>query len=436
MTSNLAAKYTVLIVDDKAVNLQMLHNHLSLRNYHIMHQAEDILASFEAGGANDYLTQPIAKQELLAHINTSLSLKQAMELLADDNRTLEQKVEEQTQELSQALEHLKRTQQKLVQSEKMAALGQLVASIAHEINTPLGAIRSSVGNISSFLAQTLELLPEFFGRLSKEEKQDFFALLHSSLQQETRFSLEEERQLRRTLVRQLGEHAIENAATIATKLVSMGIYDNIEAILPLLKNPNSAEIIQIAYKLSGLQKSTQNISIATERASKVVFALKSFAHYDQSGEKVPANLIDGIETILTLYQSQLKPGIEIIKNYAELPQVLCYPDELNQVWTNLIHNALHAMDYKGILQIDAVVQESNVLISITDNGTGIPDDIKPKIFEPFFTTKPPGEGCGLGLDIVRNIIEKHGGNIAVDSEPGKTTFSVSIPGTPNTGEKV
>jgi signal transduction histidine kinase len=484
------AKTTVLIVDDEPVNLQVLHNHLSLQNYHITqstsgqevlealendlnpdlilldvmmprmsgyevcrrlrekyslselpilmltakNQAEDILAGFDAG-ANDYLTKPIDKQELLARINTFLSLKQAMELLADYNRTLEQKVEERTQELSQTLERLKRTQHELVQSEKMAALGQLVASIAHEINTPLGAIRSSVGNISSFLAQTLEQLPEFFCPLSKEQKQDFFALLHRSLQQETLFTLKEERQFKRALSRQLGEHAIENAATIATKLVNMGIYDNTEAILPLLKTPNSAEIIQLAYKLSGLQKSTQNISIATERASKVVFALKSFARYDPSGKKVQANPIDGIETVLTIYHHQLKQGVEVIKNYADMPQVLCYPDELNQVWTNLIHNALHAMNYKGTLQIDATMQESNVLISITDSGIGISDDIKPKIFEPFFTTKPPGEGSGLGLDIVRKIIEKHGGNIAVDSEPGKTTFSVSIPGTSNTGEK-
>ncbi len=214
---------------------------------------------------------------------------------------------------------------------------------------------------------------------------------------------------------------------VATKLVCIGIYDNIEDFLPLLKASNSADIIQIAYKLAGLQKSTQNISIATDRASKVVFALKSFARYDKSGKKISANLTDGIETVLTLYHNQLKLGIEVIKNYADLPLVQCYPDELNQVWTNLIHNAIQAMNNKGTLQIDVAMQEATMVINITDNGVGIPADIQGKIFDPFFTTKPPGEGSGLGLDIVRKIVEKHDGKISVTSTPGQTTFSVYIP---------
>jgi signal transduction histidine kinase len=106
---------------------------------------------------------------------------------------------------------------------------------------------------------------------------------------------------------------------------------------------------------------------------------------------------------------------------------MCYPDDLNQVWTNLVHNALQAMDYKGILTIETQQQEGNIFVKFTDNGKGIPPEVKPKIFQPFFTTKSAGEGSGLGLDIVRKIVEKHEGTIAVESVPGQTTFTVSLP---------
>jgi signal transduction histidine kinase len=140
------------------------------------------------------------------------------------------------------------------------------------------------------------------------------------------------------------------------------------------------------------------------------------------------NITQGIETVLTLYQNQIKQGVEVVRNYqAQLPAVQCYPDELNQVWTNLIHNALQAMDNQGTLTIDAVQKDTSVLVKITDSGKGIPPEILPNIFEPFFTTKPAGEGSGLGLDIVKKIIEKHQGKIDVESVPGQTAFTVSLP---------
>ena len=117
----------------------------------------------------------------------------------------------------------------------------------------------------------------------------------------------------------------------------------------------------------------------------------------------------------------------MIRRYGKIPQILCYPDELNQVWTNLIHNALQAMDFKGCLEIGASLNENWVVIQFSDNGPGIPEEIKNRIFDPFFTTKPMGEGSGLGLDISKKIIEKHQGYFTVESEPGKTMFSVSIP---------
>jgi signal transduction histidine kinase len=116
-----------------------------------------------------------------------------------------------------------------------------------------------------------------------------------------------------------------------------------------------------------------------------------------------------------------------VKNYAEIPPILCYPDELNQVWTNLVHNALQAMDNRGTLTIGLTEYDRLVKISVTDSGKGIPEEIKAKIFDPFFTTKPAGEGSGLGLDIVKKIVEKHQGKIEVESIPGQTTFHVFLP---------
>ncbi|MCL1470952.1 ATP-binding sensor histidine kinase [Argonema antarcticum] len=354
--------------------------------------------------------------------------KQAEKLLAEYNRNLEIQVAERTQELSQTLEHLQATQEELIQSEKMAALGQLVAGVAHEINTPLGAIRSSVENIAEFMTLYLEKLPAFFQQLSPQRQQDFFALLQNSTRQVTTFSSKEKRAFKRALVSQLSDREITNADTIADTLVDLGIYENIEPFLPLLKDPKSEDILNNLYQLASLQKSTQIITTATNRAAKIVFALKSYARYDNSGDKLKANIIEGIETVLTIYESQLKHGVETIRNYDRaLPSILCYPDELNQVWTNLIHNALQAMSNKGSLTIDARQQDTNLLIGITDSGTGIDPKIMSRIFDPFFTTKPPGEGSGLGLNIVKKIIDKHEGNISVESMPGQTTFTVSLP---------
>lgn len=361
-------------------------------------------------------------------------LKASHEQLAEYNRTLEKKVEMRTHALSRAneelqttLEQLQMTQQELIQAEKMATLGQLVAGVAHEINTPLGAINSAVGNINKFLNQHLAQLPAFLCLLSNAQQQAFLGLLQRSLAKEVMLSSKEERKLRHKLMRQLEEKGkIENIELVADILVEMGIYDDIELFLPLLQSSDK-KLLDTVYRLSSLQRSSQTIDIATQRASKVVFALKSFAHYEHNGKKIEANIIEGIETVLTLYHNQLKHNIKVVKHYAPLPSILCYADELNQVWTNLIHNALQAMDFKGTLTIEVSQQDNQVFIGITDSGKGIVPEIKDKIFQPFFTTKRPGEGSGLGLDIVRKIVEKHDGNITVASQPGKTTFIVSIP---------
>ncbi|MCC3420603.1 MAG: AAA family ATPase [Microcoleus sp. PH2017_07_MST_O_A] len=344
-----------------------------------------------------------------------------------DRKQAEAALYQKNQELSDTLQQLETTQEELIQSEKMAALGQLVAGVAHEVNTPLGAIRSSAGNVSKFLDQTLEHLPALFQSFSPEEGQKFSELLQRSLQQESILSTKEERKLKRALRSELQELEIENADTVADLLVVMGIYDRIETCLLLLQKPDSLHILGTAYKLSELKRGIATINTATDRASKVVFALKTYARYEQAGTKTTASIAEGIETILTLYQNLLKQGVEVVRNYTEIPPILCYPDELNQVWTNLVHNALQAMDNRGTLTIGLTEQSDQVKISVTDSGKGIPEEIEAKIFEPFFTTKPAGEGSGLGLDIVKKIVEKHQGRIEVESIPGETTFNVFLP---------
>ncbi len=377
----------------------------------------DKVKAFSVGGV-DYITKPFQVEEVLARVETHLNLCR-----------LQNKLQEKNQDLATTLAQLQTTQNELIQSEKMAALGQLIAGIAHEINTPLGAIRSSVENISDFLTTSIEKLPAFFQSLSPERNQDFLALLQRSNAnvQQNVLSSREKRQIKRTLTEQLTAYGVQDSDTLATILLGIGVLDNLEVFRALIEAEDNTAIFQNAYDIASLQRSTRTIVTASDRAAKVIFALKTYAHQDSSGERAIANLTDGLETVLTLYQSQIKMGVDVIRSYQSIPAISCYPDELNQVWTNLIHNALQAMKNKGTLAIGVTQKGNLIVISIIDSGSGIPPEIQSEIFNPFFTTKPPGEGSGLGLDIVQKIINKHHGTIAVESVPGQTKFTVSLP---------
>ncbi len=356
-------------------------------------------------------------------------LKQAQDALRKLNEELEYRVEERTGELAQANAEIiilnNYLKDALVRSEKMAELGQLIAGVGHEIKTPLGAIRASVDNISHSLNKTLEQLPKLFQSLSEDLQNVFFVLLERSSKKETDMPSRQERKLKRKLTAVLEEQNISNADDIADTLVDMGIYDNIDPFLPLFRN-KSQLILETAYYLTGLKRSAQNIATAVDRASKIVTALKSYAYYDHTEEMVESDLTEGIETVLILFHNQIKLGIEVIRHYEDLAPVLCYPDELNQVWSNLIHNAIQAMESAGTLEISVRRKDDRAVVTITDSGKGISDELKQRIFEPFFTTKSRGEGSGLGLDIVRKIIDKHRGEIELESEPGRTSFSVCL----------
>lgn len=351
-----------------------------------------------------------------AQLGSAVQQKQAERLLRQKNR-----------QLIKTLQKLKAAQNELVQSEKMVALGQLVAGVAHEINTPLGAICSSTEYISEFLDQDLLELPGFFQSLSPIKRQFFGKLLQGMEKRSALLSSRERRKLKRSLLQSLEALEIQEADGFSDELISMRSDWDVEAMLPLLQEPGSLEFLRYMGRLLELRNSSQDITIAAERASKVVFALKTYARYDHQGDLRQTNMEESLETILTLYQNKLKHGVEIQRDYGRIPSIACYPDELNQVWMNLIHNAIQAMDEKGTLSVATTHEQDWIHVSIADSGCGIPADVQRRMFEPFFTTKPPGEGSGLGLDIVQKIIRKHGGSISVESEPGKTCFTVSLP---------
>jgi signal transduction histidine kinase len=337
-------------------------------------------------------------------------------------------LQETNDQLTNTLETLRATQQELILSEKMASLGQLIAGIAHEINTPLGVIRASIDNIKDAQLD-LNTLPQLLAELEESHQTLFHQLIadarHAS--QAQKLSARDRRKLKKQIYADLEAQNLPNAESVADYFMELHIHEDISQYLPLLSHEKNVEILKNAYNLKTQETNSSNIKTAVERMSKIVFALKTYAHHDHSGEAVTTNIPETLDTVLTLYHNQLKHGIEVHTHYDDIPPVKCYPDELSQVWTNLIHNAIQAMEGQGTLDVEVQTQADTVVVRITDSGSGIPADILGRIFEPFFTTKPAGEGSGLGLDIVRKIVEKHNGQISAESEPGKTCFNVSLP---------
>jgi signal transduction histidine kinase len=342
------------------------------------------------------------------------------------------RVEESHAEIQRAYQELNSAKNQLVQSEKMAALGQLIAGVAHEINTPLGAINASNGTLSKSVNVITNELPELGKSFTPDVEAIFQRMVEISQQADTNIlSSREERQLRKSLQDELEQMEIENAGILARELVKMGVTpESLTELAPVFKLPQAEKLIETA-SLSGKMRMHMNyIDLAVSKMQKIVFALKTYSHRQVSDEPILADINKNIDAVLTIYHNQLKYGIELdLYMQKDLPETFCYPDELNQVWTNLIHNSIQAMNGQGYMRISTLLdnEHNNIVVKVTDHGPGIPPEVQARMWEPFFTTKPAGEGSGLGLDIVKRIINKHKGKIEVESEPGLTTFTVSIP---------
>ncbi|MBN1547202.1 MAG: PAS domain S-box protein [Syntrophaceae bacterium] len=295
-------------------------------------------------------------------------------------------------ETKEALEELKKTQSYLLQSEKMASVGQLAAGVAHEINNPTGFVHSNLGSLNKYSMRLLELIRKY------EEGMD--ELKNNGHKEITSFCKE------------------------------------IEALKKKLK---------IDVIMNDFQKVITDSLEGTERIKKIVADLKNFSHVDQAEFKY-ADITEGIESTLNVVWNELKYKCTVEKDYGDLPKLYCNLGQLNQVFANLLVNAAHAIEEEGVIRIatryvngksrDNDDGRGHVEVTINDTGCGIPEDKLGRIFEPFFTTKDVGKGTGLGLSIAYDIIRKtHNGEIGVESEVGKgTTFTIKLPLMPN-GDK-
>lgn len=355
-------------------------------------------------------------------------LKEKISSLIQDINESNLNLSKSNQDLSKALEELKAAEQQLIHSEKMSTLGQLVAGVAHEINTPLGTIRTAISNVEDAMTFILNFP---FDQLNMSVRNLIKAIVERDTESNTKYlSGKERRQKKKEFAELLQTYNIPNSEHAADLILDIETSFPFETWRNLLQEVNGAISLELLHRISRLYSNAHNIDNSVERASKIVFALKSYSHRDNSGEKTEISLSDSIETVLVIYKSMIKSGIEIIKDFQWTGNILGYADELSQVWTNLIHNAVQAMDGHGEIRI-RIKNDSNsnfVRVSIQDTGKGIPPEVQDKIFDPFFTTKGRGEGTGLGLGIVKKIIEKHQGEIMFQSEVGVgTNFEVRLP---------
>lgn len=282
----------------------------------------------------------------------------------------ENELQKRNAELQLAYLKLKGTQDQLLQSEKMASIGQLAAGVAHEINNPIGYVHSNIGTLKDYTRSIFKLLSAYET-----------ALEGATLSPEARRNLEELR-----------------------------------------------ERLEIDYLSQDLPSLLDESSEGIERVRKIVQDLKDFSHVGQGEEWVAADLHRGLDSTLNIVWNELKYKAEVTKDYGPVPPIVCIPSQLNQVFLNILVNAGHAISERGTIRISTGSGDEFAWVTISDTGSGISEDNLPRIFDPFFTTKAVGEGTGLGLSLSYSIIQKHGGRIEVESKLNHgTTFRILLP---------
>ncbi|NEQ97375.1 MAG: response regulator [Cyanothece sp. SIO2G6] len=327
-------------------------------------------------GAVDYITKPFQQAEVLARIKVHLELYRL-------HQTLEQRVAERTATLNNALEALKQAQVQLIHTEKMSSLGLLIAGIAHEINNPINFIYNNVAPAHNYTSNLLKLVD----------------------------------------------------------LYRQALPDPPEAIAQHM------QAMDLEFVRKDLPNVLHSMYLGTERIQSLVLSLRSFSRLDQDG-RTAADIHEGLDNTLLILRhriqaSSYESNLQVVKDYGDLPLIHCYPSQLNQVFMNVLSNSLDALEefaasesrspranWTPTVWIKTAIQTGDrIQITIADNGSGVPETIKPKIFDAFFTTKPIGKGTGLGLSICHQIIvEKHGGQLHCRSTDGeRTEFVIELP---------
>ena len=367
-----------------------------------------------------------ALSDCLVHEITSEDFLQLVHDCRDFERTVFRTIQKRVQGLQSFIQN----------REKMAALGTLAAGLAHELNNPAAAVVRSLKDITPAMIE-LQRMNLVYGQRNVDESHtekwlkarddgyDFIAHHHNADPLGT-MDLED------ALLDWLENYGVADAWKLASPLAAGNIQPQLLEELMERWRDDPTELRDMGLRWLALSFEVMTMIQSglrgAERVSALVQSMKSYSHLDQ-GAKQQVDVHQGIEDTLQLLSHKLKQGVKVKRNYdRNLPKILAFGSELNQVWTNLIDNSIQAMAEKGDLEIITENKDDHIAVKIIDSGTGIDPEIKSRIFEPFFTTKSVGEGSGLGLDSVRRIVEnRHRGAIMVDSKPGKTCFNICLP---------